>query len=482
MIIALHENTEMDKQDVNNSTESNSLDSSHSKVSASLEQELSKQYLVGGERSNRKALYVELITSNLEKNVRSSSQIYAVSLRCENSNTKSKERNSLQGFCGFIILIWSVVFTTPITLWPQTNVIEHPEYWYEPLLPISATYTLSGAALACLECWAVLKLDNFLTCDMFIKQILIGSTGFITPYISCYLIWVHFLGYRHPMPRIGDICLTICFLFRGFMLWFLISNQRNYKEKVSQYRLLVYLCLFPIRIFLSVIYLSVSTVFQILSKDYQWCAAILFPVIRKISEWITVEIGFKAAGERNISVKLAQICHVACLHTVTLSTLLGSDILSTTAYVLMIVECVPNLVSTFNIIRAQKCKDETKNALKCLTMKEFLEVLIPAAYSISFLIAYFGPNSEILGEVKNDYWQYEKVTNVFSKLKKIGLLFTVDAIRAMCIFLVLRLFCNLNMYKAYCEITHRYGFLFLAYLAAFLNLVFRNYDLAIFET
>ena len=159
-----------------------------------------------------------------------------------------------------------------------------------------------------------------------------------------------------------------------------------------------------------------------------------------------IEIGFKAAGERNISVKLAQICHVACLHTVTLSTLLGSDILSTTAYVVMIVECVPNLVSTFNIIRAQKCKDENKNALKCLTMKEFLEVLIPAAYSISFLIAYFGPNSEILGEVKNDYWQYEKVTNVFSKLKKIGLLFTVDAIRAMCIFLVLRLVCNFNMY------------------------------------
>ena len=266
MEVSLDENATMDKTNVDNDTETKSLDASHSKISASFDQELSKQHLVE-ESSCRKGLHVELIASNVERNIRSSSQTCAVTLRYENLNTKSNESNKIQGFCGFIILIWSVVFTTPITLWPQTNVIENPEYWYEPLLPISATYTLSGAAVACLECWAVLKLENFLSCGMFMKQILIGSTGFITPYISCYLIWVHFLGYRHPMPRMGDICLTICFIFRGFMLWCLISNQTNSKDKVSHYRLLVYLCVFPARIFFSFIYVLATTVFEILSQD-----------------------------------------------------------------------------------------------------------------------------------------------------------------------------------------------------------------------
>ena len=325
---------------------------------------------------------------------------------------------------------------------------------------------------------------------MFVKQILVGAIGFMAPYISCYTIWVHVLGYRHPMPRLGDVCTFICFIFRGFMLWWMISKRPNFKDKLSRQRLLVFICLFPIRLFLGAMYLGVSTFFKILSEDDQWCAALLLPIIRKFSEWVSVEIGFKAAGERNISVKLALICQVACLHTVVLSTLLGSDISSTTAYVLMTVECVPNLVSAIYIIHVRKINDvqeqerkkkkrknEINTAFKCLTMKEFLEVLIPAAYSFSFLIAYFGPNAEILGNVRNDYWHFKKVTNVFNKLKKIGLLFIVDAIRAICLSLVLSLTCNLNMYKTYCEITQRYGFLFLAYLAAFLNLVFSNYDL-----
>ena len=64
MEIALDENATMDKTNVDNDALTQSLDTSHSKISASLEQELSKQHLVG-ESSDRKELHVELIAANL---------------------------------------------------------------------------------------------------------------------------------------------------------------------------------------------------------------------------------------------------------------------------------------------------------------------------------------------------------------------------------------------------------------------------------
>ena len=469
----------MDEKDkyVEKDTETESMNSSPTPISASsLVESTNNKYKNDQTNEKKKISDAKVNTRGSQINKEKRCQTYTVVLNCEDSNSTLQGKSKFPGFGGFIILIWTVVFTTPITLWPQINVIQNPEYWYEPLGPISASYTVSGAALTCLECWAVLKLDNFLSCSMFMKQILIGSLGFIAPYTLSHLIWVHLLGYRHPMPRVGDVSLTICYIFRGFGLWYLISCQPTFKDALSRQRLLIFLCFFPVRILQSVLYMAVSNVLLTLSHDYQWCAALFFPLIRKLFELISVEIGFKAAGEKNIPVKLALICHVACLHTVTLSTLLGSDIASTTAYVLMIVECLPNMISTANIMRSETNVQEREIAIKCLTMREFLEVLIPAAYSLSFLIAYYGPNAEILGIVKNNYWQYKKIENVFKKLMRIGLLFTVDVVRAIIISLVLGFVCNFNMYKIYCQITHRYGFMFLAYLSAFLNLVFSYYN------
>ena len=438
----------------------------HSPVT--LKQEPSKQEITKNGVKDRKV-------STLVETKSVGSQTYKVLLRSDSLVANVEDKSKFGVFGGFIILVWTVVLTTPITLWPQTNVIRKPEYWYEPLGPIIASHTISGAACHCLECWTILKIDNFMTCSMFLKQIVIGSTGFVMPYITCYVIWVHVLEYRHPMPRIGDVCLTLCYIFRGLTLWWLIWRQKRFKDKISRQRLLAFLSFFPFRIFLSVIYLAASTLFQTVSQDTQWCVAFLFPIIRKLGELISIKIGIYAAGEENTLVKLALICHVACLHTITLSALLGSEMSSTTAYILMLAECFPNVISAIKTF--QMNEEKQKEALKCLTLKEFLEVLIPMAYSISFLIAYYGPNAEIIGNVKNDYWQYKKVTDVFKKFTKIGILLTVDAIRAITISFVLGYMRNLNMFKTYCQITNRHGFFVLAYVTAFLNLVFSYYSI-----
>ena len=52
--------------------------------------------------------------------------------------------------------------------------------------------------------------------------------------------------------------------------------------------------------------------------------------------------------------------------------------------------------------------DKLKADLKLL-LTESTEGLVPLAYAIGFSMAYYGPNGQLIGNVRNDYWGYRKV-------------------------------------------------------------------------
>ena len=104
--------------------------------------------------------------------------------------------------------------------------------------------------------------------------------------------------------------------------------------------------------------------------------------------------------------------------------------------------------------------------MRCLALDEFLTILIPGIYCLSFTAAYYGPNAEIIGNVKNDYWRYEKVDDLGQKLNLIFIFFVIDAIRAMIFGLVLWIFYRLNLYAAYCYTVYRYG-VYISFRSAF---------------
>ena len=55
---------------------------------------------------------------------------------------------------------------------------------------------------------------------------------------------------------------------------------------------------------------------------------------------------------------------------------------------------------------------ERKRAMmRPLVLAELTEGLTPLVYATGFAMAYYGPNSTILGNVKNDYWGYKQVVS-----------------------------------------------------------------------
>ena len=427
-----------------------------------------------------------------DKQYASSSTNYNIHLstlqaKMENTKEAFKRSTCLQGLSGGIIVALIVLYSTIITLWPQNNVIRYPEYWFEPLGPIITGYLVVDVANTITNATIVMNIDRLKSWKKYFQLLMSIAIGYVASYVSIYVIWVHGLSYRHPMPFIGNVCMSISYIVKVISFWFLFPpNERENKD--FRKRLLGYMCLFPLFFLIAQAYTQLSSLFFSVPLNIQWCLGIFVPIVKKINMWIAAKIAFKAAGGATVSAKLAMICGVGGMHSFMMVLLLASKVQPMTAYLVMILDCLPNLWSCVKIIKMHRHhshvastltpssndagRKELEEALQCLTLKESLELFIPVVYCASFVIAYYGPNAKILGNIQNDYWQFEKVENLFDKLSTVGIFFTIDALRAIISALALWYFCKINVCKTYCHIMYHYGILLLFYIMAALNLVY----------
>ena len=154
--------------------------------------------------------------------------------------------------------------------------------------------------------------------------------------------------------------------------------------------------LFPLYFLISQAYTQLSSLFFSVPLNIQWCLGIFVPLLKKFNMWIATKIAFKAAGGSTVSAKLAMICGVGGMHSFMMVLLLASKVQPMTAYLVVALDCLPNVWSCVKIIKMHRRRRfqvsstatsssdqdatgiELKEALECLTLKESLELFIPA--------------------------------------------------------------------------------------------------------
>ena len=85
--------------------------------------------------------------------------------------------------------------------------------------------------------------------------------------------------------------------------------------------------------------------------------------------------------------------------------------------------------------------------LQELVVIERIETVIPITYILIFNMAYYGPNAEILGNIKLSIWHYEAVVDVQKHLKNMILLFGIDFLSAIITGTLLWTSCKINIFK-----------------------------------
>ena len=89
-----------------------------------------------------------------------------------------------------------------------------------------------------------------------------------------------------------------------------------------------------------------------------------------------------------------------------------------------------------------------KEEIDWLILTERIETIIPMAYLALMLMAYYGPNAEILGSVKLTIWHFRSsITDSSEFVTNLSLLLVIDGSSLVINGILLWKFCNTNVLK-----------------------------------
>ena len=92
-----------------------------------------------------------------------------------------------------------------------------------------------------------------------------------------------------------------------------------------------------------------------------------------------------------------------------------------------------------------------------MVVSEFVDFVVPSCYLLCFLVPYYGPNAELIGDIKNGYWQYTAVEDVEHTVLYLCIFWAIDTVSLLICIMLLWFFCELNLYKAYAALQIEFG-------------------------
>ena len=281
---------------------------------------------------------------------------------------------------------------------------------------------------------------------------------------TIYLIWSYALQYNYPMPFNAPVSVYPTIFVLLLRLWFIFPKQVRQNTKFrSQLEAYIYYCLWLLVIYIQIIILT--HVFTTISKDLQWVMAILVPLIKNFDDSISMKIICRASGPDTIASKSVAKIYSGTNFSLRIVIMLGTAATDFTSYCILGVNVLINIYLCFKIIRLnnrtslhsqRQLRLDENEVLTELVLNEVIEIIIPFAFICSFAIAYYGPNSGILGNIGNDYWTFRKVNDITPLVKSALTMSLIDFLSAIITMIVLWKCCRINAIQQCCKVLKKY--------------------------
>ena len=136
-----------------------------------------------------------------------------------------------------------------------------------------------------------------------------------------------------------------------------------------------------------------------------------------------------------------------------------------TIYILLAIEFTINFYCTYQTYTTKRnlTKENLEklvSSVQNLVIGESLEIIIPIAYLMCFILAFNGPNADALGNVKNGYWQYVSVDDVEGAINNLLFLVFCDCVSLILAAIFLFFASNINLFHVYLHLNKEYGIVF----------------------
>ena len=376
-----------------------------------------------------------------------------------NNRASEHEKDDYKGVMKSLIggMLFSYFVLCFLTLVPMTIKDYLGAWWWEhPFhVPLVAGYIIH-------DCSYWMNLTSIKTGKTFLILIVIGGIALAAVLGLLGLVW-YLCDFVYPVPFFGIIGgYTIVF---GQYLGLWLVFPRSWRESESFRKRLMYFYIATTFSPIPVIeYAMIGAGLVYLDPSYQWIIAILLPVLRHVNTKILVKIASKAAQGDLKRVELPSAHQMITRHALFLTYTIGSVGTLTSMAIFLATDFIINMYITRTIMRVKKddkeSLEETTDLLQELMVNEIVEVLTPIMYLLCFITAYYGPNADDIGNIKNSTWHFRAVEDLGTSVGLIFLFFVLDAISAFISSAVLWKYCRINLYRVLAAIQMEFGFNF----------------------
>ena len=342
----------------------------------------------------------------------------------------------------FLVLLISIIFTIPAILIPQNDVIKYPEYWWELIIQTFIGVIPSG-------------INTYLECKTIFRYKFLASNGFLARLTGVLIIttvawsaisivgWIWILKYNLPIPFFGLVIYLVSTMIHLTHLWYEfpleLRAEESEKKRIHSY--------FWYRLwFIFYGYQNYGLKFILLGipTSFQPVMAIIFPLAREMNLKILSKFLEKAINPdvtAGIVPKLTANIAVNIVHAFFVALIIASNATQTTSNCILAVDFLLNIYSTYRIFHLHR-KTHPKDNVRSMEEMEYesqkkeealdlfavesVEYLVPLIYTVTFLIAYYGPNANIIGNVRMTRWKFQGVEDVKSYTEQILKMFAID--------------------------------------------------------
>ena len=143
---------------------------------------------------------------------------------------------------------------------------------------------------------------------------------------------------------------------------------------------------------------------------------------------------------------------------------MGSILTDTTSVVLMSIDFFTNIYLALRIVwlrkRTTERMDDAISTIEDLVVTELAEFQAPLAFLLTFVITWFGPNSELFGNIGNSYWRFEATEDIKGSVVNMITFFAIDFASAILSAIILQISCKINLVAATFSMQKEFGALF----------------------
>jgi len=343
-----------------------------------------------------------------------------------------------------------VAFIGLYTLVPQHNMLEYPGYWYEYLIVLVAGYCVIVSAQMVLQSYYRANMTYAKDWTSLMIVYIIATAVTVVSFFAYYYVWTEILGLYPPMPFIGYLTGSLSVYAIYATLWFRMPyDERN--DKGFQKRFGYFVASGTLDLITMWVYIFFLNAFLDIEKKYQPILGLISPIIKHVFIRALLPLAYKAAGSSEIDhVKIECYNYTEARYAVFFATIMGCVASPITSWCVMGLNytlCVYDGLKIVFKYKKEGHSNTLQEKLEHLTLAERVETIIPFTYLICFLMAYYGPNGDIIGCIKLIMWQHQAVSRVDKYMRNLSLFTLVGASSFLTNAIILWFTCKINIVK-----------------------------------